>query len=132
MVSFGYLISCISPNLQIALALAPTLIIPVMIFGGFFLKGSSVPDWLNWMQYISWFKYSNELLVINQWEGVEFSDCPPNITANCFQDGEQVLQFYGFDEENWAFNFGMLVALAFGFRILGFFALLAKTFRKSK
>ena len=29
------------------------------------------------------------------------------------------------------FNFGMLVVLAVGFRIVGYFALLAKTFRKS-
>ena len=39
-VSFGYFISCAAPNLQVALALAPTLIIPFMLFGGFFLNAS--------------------------------------------------------------------------------------------
>ena len=34
----GYFVSCISPNLQVALALAPPLIIPIMLFGGFFLN----------------------------------------------------------------------------------------------
>ncbi len=34
----GYFVSCIAPNLQVALALAPPLIIPVMLFGGFFLN----------------------------------------------------------------------------------------------
>jgi len=37
-VSFGSFIPCISPNLQVALALAPPLIIPIMLFGGFFLN----------------------------------------------------------------------------------------------
>ena len=37
-VSFGYFISCLAPSLQVALALAPTLIIPFLLFGGFFLQ----------------------------------------------------------------------------------------------
>ena len=38
-VSFGYFISCLAPNLQVALAIGPTLVIPMLIFGGFFLNG---------------------------------------------------------------------------------------------
>lgn len=130
-VSFGYMVSCIAPSLQVALALAPTLIIPFMIFGGFFLNGGSVPDWLGWLQYLSWFKYSNEILVVNQWKNVTFDDCDHNITANCIEVGEQILAQLNFDEDKIAFNFGMLVVLAVGFRVIGYFALLAKTFRKS-
>ena len=37
-VSFGYFISCAAPTLNVALALAPTLIIPFLLFGGFFLQ----------------------------------------------------------------------------------------------
>ena len=43
----------------------------VMIFGGFFLNNTSIPAWLEWLKYISWFMYSNELLVVNQWEGIQ-------------------------------------------------------------
>ncbi len=35
-------------------------------------------------------------------------------------------------QDNYLFDFAMLVALAIGLRLLGFFALLAKTFRKHK
>ena len=36
-VGFGYMTSCIAPSLQIALAISAPLLIPLMIFGGFFL-----------------------------------------------------------------------------------------------
>lgn len=39
-VGFGYLISCISKDINMALAIAPTLIIPMMLFGGFFLNSA--------------------------------------------------------------------------------------------
>jgi len=80
-VSFGYFISCLASDLQVALALAPPLIIPLMLFGGFFLQSSSIPDWLIWLKYLSWFLYSNELLMINQWQGVKF-DCKLPILPN--------------------------------------------------
>ena len=138
-VSFGYFISCITSSLQIALALAPTLIIPVMLFGGFFLQNGSGLEWISWLKWFSWFLYSNELLVVNQWSGVTFDDCANGtLTDNpmipCFQTGDAVISNLGFDqsESHKIFNFLMLLALCIGFRFAGFLALLAKTFRKSK
>ncbi|TRY74914.1 hypothetical protein TCAL_04988 [Tigriopus californicus] len=70
-VSFGYMISCIVPNAQVGNDISPVLILPFMLVGGFFLNNLSIPTWLIWLKYISWFKYANECLVINQWSGVE-------------------------------------------------------------
>ena len=36
--SLGYFLSCLAPNVDIALAIAPVLIIPMMLFGGFYLN----------------------------------------------------------------------------------------------
>ena len=36
--SLGYFLSCIAPNVDIALACAPVLVIPFMLFGGFYLN----------------------------------------------------------------------------------------------
>ena len=41
--SVGYFLSCLSPNVDVALAVAPVVIIPFMLFGGFFLNSGSVP-----------------------------------------------------------------------------------------
>ncbi len=59
----------------------------------------SVPDWLVWLKYLSWFLYSNELLVINQWDGFEFEPCD-NFTLPCYPDGETVYKSLGFSKVN--------------------------------
>ncbi|KAJ8314371.1 hypothetical protein KUTeg_008932, partial [Tegillarca granosa] len=45
----------------------PSLFVSVI----YWMIGSSIPDFLVWLKYLSWFLYSNELLVINQWEDIE-------------------------------------------------------------
>ena len=44
--------------------------------------------------------YSNELLVINQWQNVTISDCSPS-QMPCYSDGDAVIEFYGFNEVNY-------------------------------
>ena len=36
--SLGYFLSCVAPNVDIALAIAPVMIIPMMLFGGFYIN----------------------------------------------------------------------------------------------
>ncbi|GBN11648.1 hypothetical protein AVEN_232924-1, partial [Araneus ventricosus] len=36
--SFGYMISCLSSNLNVALSLSTPLIMPLVLFGGFYLN----------------------------------------------------------------------------------------------
>lgn len=132
-VSFGYLISCMTSSVDMALAIGPTLIIPLMLFGGLFLNNSTIPVYLNWMKYLSWFMYSNEALLINQWDGVtdiEYSCQYPNGTASCNVSGDVVLEQLHFSKENFTFDIYMLVVLSLGTRTLAFFFLLLKTLRK--
>lgn len=128
--SLGYFMSCISPNVDIALALAPVLIIPFMLFGGFYLNNGSVPVWLSWLKYLSWFLYGFQALLINQWSGVKGIQCPSNTTLPCLTTGEQVLEQQAFEEDTFLRNIIMLVVLAVSIRILAYLALLMKTRRK--
>ena len=48
-VSFGYFLSCLAGTENLALALAPTCIIPLMLFGGFFLNSGTVPSYFVWL-----------------------------------------------------------------------------------
>ena len=177
-VSFGYLISCAAGTENLALALAPTCIIPLMLFGGFFLNSGTVPkyfmwlavsshsfsrensiDWLiedlsmdrsidrsiDWLmfswsisrffadldisfQYISWFKYGNEALAVNQWSRVSNITC--NGSVSCPRDGPAILRQLNFHEENLTFDIGMLFVLIVAFRILAFVALAIRARRK--
>jgi ABC-type multidrug transport system ATPase subunit/ABC-type multidrug transport system permease subunit len=57
--SSGYslIISAIFSNKQVAVTLTPVLIVPFMLFAGFFVASSSIPIWLREFEYLSIFKY---------------------------------------------------------------------------
>lgn len=82
-----------------ALSVGPPIIIPFLLFGGFFLNSGSVPKYFEWLSYISWFRYGNEGLLINQWKDVgdgEIACLREN--ATCPRSGLVVLQTLNFDE----------------------------------
>ncbi|KAK9704300.1 hypothetical protein K7432_010266, partial [Basidiobolus ranarum] len=56
--------------LQIALAVTPLLILPLMMFGGFFLNNGSAPVYFAWIQWISPIKYGFASLAKNQLSGM--------------------------------------------------------------
>ena len=88
------MMSCLASSTEVALALAPPLVIPLLLFGGFFLSNEDVPVYFDWLRYVSWFMYGNEALSINQWVGITFNDteCPNDICT-----GEQILKKYQFN-----------------------------------
>ncbi|XP_014285221.1 protein white [Halyomorpha halys] len=129
--SFGYFISCVSSSISVALSIGPPVIIPFLLFGGFFLNAGSVPPYFKWLSQLSWFKYGNEALLINQWEGVEKISCTRSNTT-CPRDGHVILETYNFSEDNYLGDYLALVGLIIGFRILAFFALLSKTYSKRR
>ncbi|KAK6166710.1 hypothetical protein SNE40_023343 [Patella caerulea] len=139
--SFGYLISTLTKSVDIALAIAPPILIPFMLFGGFFLNAGTIPVYFVWLEYISWFKYANELLSINQWKHVTHIDCkingtiiPNNVTipgVPCFQNGYDVLNSLDFDEDNFVLDISMLFGLLVGFRLIAFILLFIRARRSS-
>nr|WOD55111.1 ABCG transpoter White [Hymenopus coronatus] len=128
-VSFGYLISCVSTSVSMALAVGPPVIIPFLLFGGFFLNNSSVPSFFKWLSYLSWFKYGNEALLINQWAGVDAIACTHSNTT-CPKNGHVVLEALDFSEKDFMLDIVCLLCLILAFRVSAFLALLSKSFRK--
>lgn len=51
------MISIIVPNMEVAMALIPVVIIPLMVLGGFFVNSDNIPVYLKWIEYISMFKW---------------------------------------------------------------------------
>lgn len=85
-----------------ASALSAPLIIPMLLFGGFFLNNGTVPVYFEWLSHISWFMYGNEALSINQWSGLVINNpaCSDNSTipAGVFCSGEDVLNQLNFNQ----------------------------------
>lgn len=127
--SFGYVISTAAPSTTAALAIAPALMIPFLLFGGFFLNSGSTPDYLIWLKYISWFYYGNEMLVVNQWEDVNNIRCSSG--PSCVPNGELVISTLNFDQDNFYLDLGLLFVLIAAFRIIAFLILLIRAKRSS-
>jgi len=146
-VSFGYIVSTIAPTITAATSLGPPLMLPLLIFGGFFLKNTTVPVYFVWLKYISWFMYGFEALIINQWKGYGPIDCgstnataTPPLTAMkgssggegalCIPNGDKVIEFLGFNADNIWLDLYCLIALMVGFRIISFLFLLRRAYKE--
>merc|ERR1711990_1186072 len=66
--SSGYslIISASFANKQVAVTLTPVLIVPFMLFAGFFVAASSIPYWLREFEYVSIYKYGYQALMRNE------------------------------------------------------------------
>ncbi|PVD37707.1 hypothetical protein C0Q70_00307 [Pomacea canaliculata] len=125
----GYVISTVSPNVNVGLALAPPMMIPLLLFGGFFLNDESIPVYFIWLKYLSWFKYANELVVVNQWKNVDsLSTGNSTIMANkcLYRNGTDVLTYLSYSKNDMSLNVGLLFALLVGYRLLAFVILLIR------
>nr|AIN44121.1 white-like protein [Laodelphax striatellus] len=124
--SFGYLISCVSSSVSVALFIGPPVVIPFLLFGGFFLNAGSVPPYFEWLSNLSWFKYGNEALLINQWGDVTDIKCT-RTNATCPRDGHIILETYNFSESDYLMDYLCLIGLIVGFRTFAFLSLLYRT-----
>ena len=62
-VSYGLLLSVIFPKAEMAMSLVPMLIIPFMLFAGFFVNQNNIPYYFYPISYLSMFKYSFQAAV---------------------------------------------------------------------
>ena len=68
-------ISALIADKQVAVGLAPVLVIPLMLFSGAFSNQDNVPDFLIPMEYTSMFKYGYQAYILNEFQNITI-DCP--------------------------------------------------------
>ncbi|KAK9886098.1 hypothetical protein WA026_014887 [Henosepilachna vigintioctopunctata] len=122
----GYVISTISTSIQMAQTLVTVVVTPFLIFGGMFLSIQSVPPYLQWLADLSWFKYGNQALLINQWSNVDHIICDDS--SFCPKNGLVVLASQGVSVDQLWTSIIALVILSIIFRIISFLALLHKAY----
>ena len=84
--SFGFFVGCAVTNESAANALISLMILPFILFAGYFVNLDDVYVWLRWIQYISPIRYSTEALV-----RIEFED------NNRYTLSEQPYDTYKYD-----------------------------------
>lgn len=70
----GYFISSFSPNIEFTIAMLPAAIVPLIVFCGYLMDAATIPKYIGFLKYISWYGYCNELMQINQWHGMTSED----------------------------------------------------------
>jgi len=120
--SLGYLVSAKAQTPPQAVAMAIPVILPLMIFGGLFVNSESVPLVFIPLEAISFFKYAFHLLGLAVFKEIEKIDC--GSAPHCqFRTGQDVINFYSFEEDNFNLYIGLLIGLGVGLRLLAFYVL---------
>lgn len=121
--SWGYIIAACSNSFPTANALAGPIILPFMLFGGFFIQDKNIPDYFIWLRYLSWIKYGFEAMCINQYQYI-----PTGLTyaTTVNLTGLQVLDAMNINPNNLSLDLGVLSIIAIGVRILALLLLLIR------
>mmetsp|Transcript_23228 Transcript_23228/g.36328 ORF Transcript_23228/g.36328 Transcript_23228/m.36328 type:complete len:194 (-) Transcript_23228:256-837(-) len=131
----GILVASLFSDVRIALVVAPPMILPLMIFSGFFINTESIPPYFDWIKYLSPIKYAFEAFVLNEFTGLPLKcdpeelqvnvNCPPGERCFCpVQDGEQVIRGFGMEDDlTITENLLCLLALWFGYLLVAFLSL---------
>jgi ABC-type multidrug transport system permease subunit len=90
--------------------MAPMIVYPFILFGGFGSNNKAQFAWLSWMQYISPIKYGSEAMLSN-----EFANDPNNISQD----------LYSFLSYSLGYNYccAILILLTLGLRVIAYFCL---------
>jgi len=121
---FGLLVGTIVPTQQIGMAIFPVITTLLLLFSGFYVNASTIPNWLIWLYYLSLFKYGFEVLVINEFSNAVLTCLPSELvgpTLICpVTSGIQVLQTLSLQKTVLYLDVLVLVGLVFSYRILGY------------
>lgn len=71
--SFGYFVSSIFEKEEMAVALAPIVMMPLMLFGGQFANSGNIQAWISWFQYVSPIRYGFEALCRNEFDSRSYN-----------------------------------------------------------
>lgn len=71
---YSLIISASFSDKQVAVTLTPVLIVPFMLFAGFFVSSSNIPWYLKEFEYLSIIKYGYQSLMHNQFDYFMSSD----------------------------------------------------------
>jgi ABC-type multidrug transport system ATPase subunit/ABC-type multidrug transport system permease subunit len=117
--SLGVLMGCLVTDVKNAVEISPLLLVPQILFAGFFIKMDLIPVFLRWAQYLCSLKYGMNLLILLEFHPDQSSCEGPGAEENC----RMVLSENDVVINQWWVYMLILVALFVGFRVLGAIAL---------
>lgn len=111
---FGYFISAASPRMEVAVLIAPVVLVIWLTIAGFFLRDEQIPKWIGWLSFISFYRWGFFSLVTNQF--------PPGKSFGLLSNHIPLLMSGITETRLWA-TILILFSLGFGYRLAAYFAL---------
>lgn len=121
--ALGFSVSSISPNAAIANAIGPPIFIILLLYGGFYINASSLPPGSIWVRNLSNVYWGFQALVVNEFTGLTFTCNAAATGSTCITTGEQEITNLAFANAKVGLSGGVLVILAAGFFVMGYFGL---------
>ncbi|KAJ3213671.1 hypothetical protein HDU67_002592 [Dinochytrium kinnereticum] len=110
------------PDVGTSTLVAAIVILFKMLFAGLLINQESIPSFIRWIQYGSFFRFSYEALIVNDITGIKIEDNVAGATVNI--PASIILQKFGFDID--AYFRDLFVSIGITVALLGVvFALLA-------
>eukprot|EP00567_Pseudictyota_dubia_P002639 CAMPEP_0197468362 /NCGR_PEP_ID=MMETSP1175-20131217/66043_1 /TAXON_ID=1003142 /ORGANISM="Triceratium dubium, Strain CCMP147" /LENGTH=641 /DNA_ID=CAMNT_0043004459 /DNA_START=144 /DNA_END=2069 /DNA_ORIENTATION=- len=86
--SIGILIGSSVENPAVATELLPALIVPQLLFSGFFIQASLIPEFLRWAQYLCSLTYATRLASLYEFGECSTSSCQSLLSNNAVYEIE--------------------------------------------
>ncbi|KAL3111370.1 hypothetical protein niasHT_019600 [Heterodera trifolii] len=119
-VAFGVMLSAVCPSYPVAVSVAGPILTILSLTGGLYANVGSLPYFISWVQYLSWFRYGFEAFAISQWSGA-FGDDEAHVRS--------VLAAFSFRPEAFYTDLGAMALFIGMFYLIGFFGLLFRVRR---
>jgi len=124
--ALGVCVGSLFKSIEVAMAVVPLFVLPLMLFSGFFVNSDNLPVYFKWVEKVSPIRYGFVGYARNEYEGLTF-ECPDGVTfghPTCiYRTGEDVLEALAVPDD-----LSVLICLAVLYGMAGAFLLLAYGF----
>lgn len=121
---------CIAKSAKDAVEATPAIFVPQILFGGFFIKITQIPEWIRWAQYICSLKFAINLHMIIEfangacdgdpkvYKGLMGPPVPGAPALTRKQACDSMLEQNDVEPELWWFYGLVLLGIFLGFRLI--------------
>jgi len=131
--SVALLLGCALPDVKAAVQLSPVIFVPQLLFAGFFIKISQIPEFLQWAQYLCSLKFAMNLFMIIEFGKpcevdtlLEGGDINRSTALQIHADCVELLDLNQTEISAWPVYTGILIGIFAVFRIVSLMCLKAK------
>eukprot|EP00397_Hematodinium_sp_SG-2012_P055548 GEMP01067899.1.p1 GENE.GEMP01067899.1~~GEMP01067899.1.p1 ORF type:complete len:214 (+),score=19.16 GEMP01067899.1:229-870(+) len=117
--SSALVIGCLVSDIKKGMEAAPLILVPQILFAGFFIRIAQMPIFIQWAQYLCFLKYGLNLIMIFEFEDPIRYDCE----AGTCEAGAPLLSMNEIERDHWWLYTCVLIFMFIGFRILSLIAL---------